>query len=347
MTLHVEVEFAAGLEQTVRKELSASPGDDDIHHLQESDGELHFQYAGDIRDLRRLRTVKAVYLRYEFQVSRPKALLGHENFHRILQAIELVLSSAEPGEGFRSLYISAAGAHSTVMQRIKHELAAATKLEPADENGDLLIRIKREPGLWVVLIRITPRPLATREWRVCDMEGALNGPVAAAMIHISDPTSNDRVVNLMSGSGTLLIERALHGKAQSIVGIELDAAALKCAKRNIRAANIAANVEIIQGNATQAPLPAGFADVMLADLPFGQLVGSHDENIELYPAVLREATRIAAAQARFILITHEVRLMERALQSSPDWTSIHTHRIELRGLHPRIFVLRKSVASVS
>ena len=347
MTLHVEVEFASGLEPVVHEELLASLGFNNIHYLQGAKGEFHFQYAGGTGDLRRLRTVNAVYLRCEFRVRRPKALLGNENFHRILQTIESVLGSAESGERFCSVYVSAAGAQSTVMQRIKHELAAATNLEPADDKGDLVIRIKREPDLWVVLIRISPRPLATRDWRVCDMEGALNGPVAAAMIHITHPTGDDQVANLMCGSGTLLIERALQGTAQSMFGIERDASALNCARRNVQATNIAANIGLIHGDVTQTPLPAGFADVILADLPFGQLIGNHNENIRLYPAVLREAARIAAVQARFVLITHEVRLMERVLQSSVNWTTVHTYRIGLRGLHPRIFVLRKSVASVS
>ena len=60
---------------------------------------------------------------------------------------------------------------------------------------------------WEVLIRLTPRPLSAREWRVCNMEGALNATIAAAMIEMTDPSARrPRVFNLMCGSGTLLIE---------------------------------------------------------------------------------------------------------------------------------------------
>jgi tRNA (guanine6-N2)-methyltransferase len=338
---HIEVEFAAGLRDIVCEELLTTLGHQNIQNLHLADGEGHFHCDIEITELHRLRTVTAIYLRCEFRVPRPKALLGHENFHRIVDNINFVLNK-ESNERFSTLYLSAAGSQTSVMRRIKRELAYATNLQPNDETGDLLVRIKREQQLWVVLIRISSRPTATREWRVCDMEGALNGPVAAVMVHMTQPTSSDRVVNLMCGSGTLVIERALHGQAQTIIGVDQSEFALRCAQRNIDAAKVTEEADLILGDAGHTSLPNRYADVILADLPFGQLVGSHTRNLALYPAVLHEAARIASLQARFVLITHEVRLMERLLRSETEWKTIEIYPVELRGLHPRIFVLRKS-----
>jgi hypothetical protein len=65
-------------------------------------------------------------------------------------------------------------------------------------------------------------------------------------------------------------------------------------------------------------------------------------NVAAYPRILQEAARVARSGARFGLITHEVRLMEQLLASAPDtWAVEDVLRVELGGLHPRIFVLRK------
>jgi 23S rRNA G2445 N2-methylase RlmL len=81
---------------------------------------------------------------------------------------------------------------------------------------------------------------------------------------------------------------------------------------------------------------------VLADLPFGHLVGSHATNLTLYPALLAEAARVTRPGGRAVLISHEVRLMERSLAELPVWCVEQQLRVNLRGLYPRIFVLRRS-----
>ena len=49
----------------------------------------------------------------------------------------------------------------------------------------------------------------------------------------------------------------------------------------------------------QLPFPENSFDVITADLPWGQLIGSHQENEWLYPAVLAEAARVIAQGGRF------------------------------------------------
>ncbi|MCL4255757.1 MAG: RNA methyltransferase, partial [Anaerolineae bacterium] len=125
--------------------------------------------------LYRLKTAVSVYVCVSYAVPRPKALLGHEHFSRILKTIEFVRENMDTP--CKTFYISAAGSDSSVMERIKSEIASATGLLEA-EQGDMLLRIRRSKHGWDVLTRLTNRPLATRAWRVCNMEGALNAPVA-------------------------------------------------------------------------------------------------------------------------------------------------------------------------
>jgi len=269
--------------------------------------------------------------------------LGHQHFHRLLERIRQVMTIAGQ-EAYQTLYLSAAGSGSSVMTRFKQELAAALCLTVAEDEGDLMLRLRPTPGIqasWDVLIRLTPRPLATRDWRVCNRAGALNATGANAMIRLTNPTPHDTFLNIACGSGTLLIERRVHMAAKQLIGCDISLDALTCARCNIQASQIS-GVALLHSEGTILPLPDNSVDALCADLPFGQLVGSHEENSWLYPAILTEAARVARKGTRFVIITHEVRLMEQILPTLTMWQVKRVQMITLSGLHPRIFVLERS-----
>ena len=54
-----------------------------------------------------------------------------------------------------------------------------------------------------------------------------------------------------------------------------------------------------------------------------------------------EAARIAKEGALFVLITHEIRLLQTILEGQDNWQIIAENRIALGGLNPRIFVLKR------
>jgi len=305
-------------------------------------GALRFEYIGNPYQLLKLRTVQAIYFVQQYNVPRPKGLLGDEHFKKLLKQIDAV-RDLSPKDAFKTLHISAAGSDSSVMTRLKEELATKPGLSIADEEGDLLIRVRKtkDGDGWETLVRISPRPQATRAWRVCNREGALNAPVAYAMNVLTNPTEEDVYLNMGCGSGTLLIERMALGEAKSIVGYDEDTVALECAGKNIEAAGYSEIVKRRQGNITDLPLSAKSVDVITADLPFGQLVGSHDDNMSLYPAVLKEAARLLKQGGRMVLVSHEVRLLDSLLEESPNWKIEQNLRISVGGMHPRIWVLSR------
>jgi 16S rRNA G966 N2-methylase RsmD len=195
---------------------------------------------------------------------------------------------------------------------------------------------------WEVLTRLTPRPLATRAWRVCNYEGALNATVARAMALLTQPQPTDVVLNVFCGSGSLLIESGLWGEAAQMMGCDINQLARDCAEQNIKAAALAKAPQVMDWDARQLPLLDQSVDVLLADLPFGNLLGSHRDNLKLYPEVLREAARVAKPNARFVLITHEIKLIEAVLTDlSGLWQVKESLKVTLRGLHPRIYILNR------
>ncbi|MDQ7025927.1 MAG: methyltransferase domain-containing protein [Anaerolineae bacterium] len=343
MTTLYEAEIADGLAEIACNEVHALIGKEGKIHKQHRSNEVPFAYSGDVNRLLELQTVLAVYSVMRFSVPRPRALLGHQNFQRILENIRAIMQ-LYGHNAYESLYISAAGSDSSVMTRIKAEISQALGLVIAQDEGDLRLRIRPSPSVWNswdVLVRLSPRPLATRTWRDCNMEGALNASVANAMIRLTKPTPQDTFLNIACGSGTIMIERLAYMAAKQVIGCDIRYSALNCAENNIRASSYH-DMQLMYSDGTNSPFANNSVDALCADLPFGQLVGSHQENEWLYPAILSEAARVARPSARFVVITHEIRLMENVLALATDWRIKNNHMITLSGLHPRIFVLERT-----
>jgi SAM-dependent methyltransferase len=349
--LECEAEVIPGLERFAHEELATHLGKRMDMLPATRPGTLRFRFRGDPQTLLGLRAVVAVYLTRVFAVPRPRGLLGNEQFAAILALIDQV-RRLQPA-AFRTFRLSAAGEDSSVLTRLKTDLAARTKLAPGGEEADLLLRLRRaaDGTGWEVLVRLTPRPLTARAWRVCNLPGALNAVVAHAMARLAAPAPGERYLNLACGSGTLLVERLALGPVRWALGCDLDAQVLACARANLAAADLIGRARLIQADAGRLPLPDAACDAITADLPFGQLVGSHAENEQLYPRLLAEATRVAAPGARLVLITHEIRLLDRLLAEpalAAAWRRAETIRVTLPfgagGLNPRIFVLHRRSA---
>lgn len=344
-----EAEVAPGLADIAQTEIQQQLGAAcDVQPTAMESASVRFTYTGETAILHSLKTVIAVYRVLHFGIPRPKALLGHQHFHRLLDHITPI-STAQPTQ-FHTITLGAAGSESSVMQRLRSELAQALHLQPTSDHADLLLRLRParrskkttdNPSGWEVLIRLTPRPLATRAWRIHNMPGALNASVAHAMLYLLQPTPDVPLLNIACGSGTFLLEHQAHTPGAHSIGIDHDPAALTGATINIAAGNSQQPITLLQADAAQLPIQTRSIQALCADLPFGQLVGSHIENEWFYPVLLHEAARVARIGARFVLITHEVELMKQTLLVQDAWQVVHQRMITLTGLHPRIFVLQR------
>lgn len=307
------------------------------------------------------RTVSAIYRSLTFEVPRPKALLGDASFRRLSAAVQSVMRAGAAERrplSFAGLRIAAAGADSPVMARLGAELAAAAGLTHDQEAGELLVRLRPEPlgSGWEALVRLTPRPLTARDWRLCNREGGLNAAIAAAMIELVGARAGDRFLNLMCGSGTLLVERALAVRwgrpdgsrprdrtigAERLVGVDEDPEALACAERNLTAAGVHERVELLRADATDLPFRANEFNVIMADAPWGDAVGAHAQNARLYPELLGSAARVAVRGARFALLTHEVKLTQGLLETNRQWRVVRELRVQHGGHTPLLALLER------
>lgn len=341
-----EVEVIPGLEEFAEREIRERFGGLAMLGKTVLPGRVPFRYSGDPRRLLWLRVATAVYAVETFDVPRPKALLGHEYLGRMFALVDRA-RRLEPSETYATFRLSAAGADTPVFTRLKDELATRTNLVPTTGPADLLVAVRLAPdqsAAWQILVRLGSRPLSARPWRRCNLPGALNATVARVMVELAGPSARERFLNVACGSGTLMIERLQAGPARLVVGNDLDDAALRCARENVRASKNPERAVLVRSDLAHLPFPDASFDTIVSDLPYGMLTGSARENERLYPAFLAEATRLAAPRASLVVITASTRLFEAALaRHERKWVTRRVIPIQISFqngyLRPKIYLL--------
>lgn len=343
-----EIEVIAGLEAFAEQEIRATLRESAQVVGRPTEGRIAIRYRGSPRALNDLRSVVAAYVVETFDVPRPRALLGDEHFRRLQQVLQTILALYPPGT-FATFHVSAAGTDSPVMVRLKAELSRSLGLSSTTGPSHLLLSVRRPPERapgWQVLARTSPRPPAARAWRVCDLPGALNATVANVMVRLANPTRNERFLNLACGSGTLLIERLELQPARTAIGLDVSERALDCARANLEASGHGHEAQLLQGDARFLPLASASVDALVADLPYGMLIGTRTENQHLYPAILAEAARVAVDWATLVAITADRKSFAAALdQTSPQWHLARTIPLKIPFqsgyIRPSIYVLHR------
>lgn len=343
-----EVETIVGLEEFARREIRQRLGKQArIAESQPLAGRIALTFDGGIRRFDALRTAAAVHRVETFAVPRPRALLGHQHLTRLLAAVRDILN-ARPDGTFRTFRIAAAGAGSAVFTRLRQEIASATALQSTDAAAHLHIAIRRAPDApsgWQALIRTTAMPLSARRWRVCDMQGALNANIAAAMASLAHGGATERMLNVCCGSGTLMIERLGMGRAASITGVDISADALQCADANLRAAGHRTSATLLRADCGALPLRTASVDTITADLPYGMLSGGGNISA-LYRAALTESARVAAPNASLVLITTRRRALLDALDDARYWRMLESIPLSVpyrNGyIKPQIYRMRRT-----
>ncbi len=336
-----EVEVSPGLKEFTAQELSPLSPLSQIVEL--PDG---FRVIGvSLSSLLSLRTAQAIYRGASFDIPRPKALLGDEHFRRLHGALVEHLQTPEL-KHTQTFRVSAAGKKSSVFQRLLSSISEITHLRYDEENGELLIRIRRSPvttKAWDVLLRYGRRPLSKRGWRTADYRGALDGPLAAGIALLTKPQKNQRVLDLCAGSGTFLIERALLGSAGYLCGIEVLEDVVLLSQKNAEVAGVAERIRFEHGDARALPFSDQEFDVVFGNLPWGEACGSKSELKNLYKDIVQEAERVCAPGGQILLLTQAHGVLGDLLGEVGSAIHKESERTFFQGgFHPRLIVLRKS-----
>lgn len=197
-------------------------------------------------------------------------------------------------------------------------------------------------GEWATIaIRLSDRKMRHRTYKQEHRPASLRPSLAAAMVTLSDPTSEDRFCDPMCGAGTILAERALHSPSHELIGGDNDWEALQAAQVNLSNVRYAGDQVLHLWDATSLPLRTGLLDVIVTNLPFGVQMGSHASNQLLYASFFREMVRTLRPGGRAVLLSSEKELVRDRLQRHPELVREQELLIGVLGQAARIYVLRR------
>src|SRR5262245_21280471 len=206
-----------------------------------------------------------------------------------------------------------------------------------------------EPGSWDInldvrsgLLRaeVGPLFLTSRFGELARLPASPTPVIAGIMCRLAKLRAGDVVLDPMCGAGTLLVVAAGSADLAAVIGCDTNRRAVLDAVANLARRGIAGTV--FRADAGQLPLRAGAVDRVVTNLPFGKRVGSHDDNLELYPRVLGELTRVLTRQGRAVLLTEDKTLFRQAVQRTPNLHVVRELVLESGGAHPTAFVLART-----
>ncbi len=172
------------------------------------------------------------------------------------------------------------------------------------------------------------------------MPASTNPVIAAVMVRLAKPVPGDVVLDPFCGAGTLLTIAGETAPGLSLVGCDRNPGWLALAGHNLASRGLRGR--LIEGDARRLPLEDGGVDRVVANLPFGKRIGSHQGNTDLYPAALREIARVMHARSRAVLLTDDKRLFKQSVQRTPLIRVVKEIMLEQHGgLHPTAYVISK------
>jgi tRNA G10 N-methylase Trm11 len=164
--------------------------------------------------------------------------------------------------------------------------------------------------------------------------------VAEVLVRLAKLQADDRVLDPFCGTGTLLAAAGATGDPLTLLGSDIDPRAIAMARSNLAGVNVSAQLTVI--SAEQLEQPDGSIDRVIANLPFGKLVGSHSGNTRLYPAVLREIARVLRPTGRVALLTDDKRLFEAAVAGTKSLKIVRRRMLTYGGVTPTAYVLTRT-----
>lgn len=162
--------------------------------------------------------------------------------------------------------------------------------------------------------------------------------VRFAAKHAPAKKEEPRVLDPFCGSGTLLFERELFGPCEELQGVDLTENAVRTAKQNARAGY--SDARFVQKDCLKFT-PAVPVDELYANLPFGNRVGSHENNEKLYRSFIARLPELIAKDGFALLYTMEANLLERCLRHTPQLQVTKRLRTEAGGLTPWVFLIAR------
>lgn len=182
------------------------------------------------------------------------------------------------------------------------------------------------------------------QYRVRDIAASVNPVVAAGIVRFLKSkvkfSNSSRILDPFCGSATMLVERALAGDYQELVGVDISKNAIEAAKENINKSQL--EKVVIENKDMRDIEKTDFFDEIISNMPFGIRTGNHTSNEKLYRDFFNLVSNILKPKGFLALYTQEIKLTNQLfVDFIDDFSLIETQRIESGGLRPVLFIATK------
>ena len=177
-------------------------------------------------------------------------------------------------------------------------------------------------------------------YRVSALPASMHPATAAAILKYAEfflGGKDARVLDPCCGSGTFLIEREKLYPCAGLTGVDISNKAIDIARSNAEAAGSIA--KFVHNDCMRFTAERPY-DELVANLPFGNRVGSHKSNEKLYAGILENLPKWLRRGGVAILYTMEYTLLKKLIREHPGLRLVTEVRTEAGGLMPAIFVIK-------
>jgi tRNA (guanine6-N2)-methyltransferase len=338
-----------GLETIAFSEIKTRMPDAEL--LKFARGIVLFRTGAPVRDLLKLRTTEDVFvlLRHITHLGRNKEALrvlhsatAHVDLPRALALWRAARRTQSPrtwrvvSQKYGQHDYRRIDAGEAVGDALRRSLPRSVQHHEESADVEFWVWINGSEAL--IGLRLSDATMRHRLYQRAHLPAALRPTVAAAMGWLSVPTLNDRAVDPLCGSATILIERSQLLDFEKLIGGDIRPEAVAAAQRNARAAGV--NVFLQVWDARSLPLDAGSVTRVITNLPFGKQIGTPEANEQLYPALLEEFGRVLAADGVLVALSSQDRLLQEVLDEH-GWRTSKKVVLVVLGQPATIFVAQR------
>ena len=181
-------------------------------------------------------------------------------------------------------------------------------------------------------------------WRQRTVSASIHPATAACLVRYAkkfETRERPRVLDPFCGCGSLLFAREKLGPCRVLMGVDKSGTAVESARVNARAGK--SKAAFVTKDILRFEGREGF-DLILSNLPFGNRVGSHEDNTRLYDRFVRRLPDLLAPGGVAVLYTMEYKLLKTCLDRTRGLVLRERKRTEAGGLLPWIFVVDRDDA---
>ncbi|GCE11786.1 THUMP domain-containing class I SAM-dependent methyltransferase [Tengunoibacter tsumagoiensis] len=212
-------------------------------------------------------------------------------------------------------------------------------MRQVDDDADMEIWLWLGNNDVLIGVRLSDATMRHRSYKREHLPASLRPTVAAAMNWLARPTAQDVVLDPLCGAGTILVERGLMAPFDRLIGGDIRDEAVAMARRNARSADVGVSWRV--WDAQELPLEPASVTRIITNLPFGKQLGSHQSNIDLYSALIKEFERVLTPDGLLVALTSEDRLWSTLLQKH-GWRLLKKVVLVVLGQPASIFVAERA-----